>query len=76
MKEYKYKSSFCSPIRLCALGDESFISKASLENLKPLIPQEINFSENIDLLGVAFNAAVVNKFAHVKPPRLFQSLPL
>lgn len=62
MKHYKYKSFFSSPIRLCVLGDDSFISKASLENLKSLIPQEINFSENIDLLGVAFNAAVVNKF--------------
>jgi hypothetical protein len=62
MKQYKYTSSFSSPIRFCALGDESFISKASLENLKPLIPQDIDFSENLDLLGVAFNAAVVNKF--------------
>ena len=38
------------------------ISEASLENLKPLIPAEVDLEKNIDLLGVAFNAAVVNKF--------------
>ena len=42
---------------------EKEIAKASLENLTSLIPnQEINFDQNIDLLGVAFNAAVINKF--------------
>ena len=60
--KYKYTTKFEAPIYSCVIGDETFISKASLENLKPLIPQDINFSENIDLLGVAFNAAVVNKF--------------
>ena len=38
------------------------ISEASLENLNPLIPDNIDLERNIDLLGVAFNAAVVNKF--------------
>jgi hypothetical protein len=33
-----------------------------LEALKPLIPTNIDLDKNIDLLGVAFNAAVVNKF--------------
>jgi hypothetical protein len=60
--KYKYTTKFEAPIYSCVIGDETFISKASLENLKPLIPQDIDFSENIDLLGVAFNAAVVNKF--------------
>lgn len=59
---YKYTTRFESPIISCALNQEEFISKASLENLKPLLPKDIDFSENVDLLGVAFNAAVVNKF--------------
>ena len=38
------------------------ISEASLQSLKTLIPEDVDLSKNIDLLGVAFNAAVVNKF--------------
>jgi hypothetical protein len=41
---------------------ESQISKASIDSLRPLIPSNINLDKNIDLLAVAFNAAVVNKF--------------
>jgi hypothetical protein len=59
---FLYKARFDSPIQLCSIGEESFISKASLENLKPLIPQDIDFEENIDLLGLAYNAAVINMF--------------
>ena len=33
-----------------------------MENLEPLVPKDINYESNKDLLGVAFNAAVVNKF--------------
>ena len=40
---------------------ESF-SKASLDSLKSLIPEGIDLEENIDLMAVAFNAAVVNVF--------------
>jgi hypothetical protein len=60
--KYKYTTNFESSILSCVKGDESFISKASLENLKPLLPKDIDFSENIDILGTAFNAAVINKF--------------
>ena len=60
--KYKYTTKFESSLISCVKGDESFMSKASLENLKPLLPQDIDFSENIDLIGVAFNAAIVNKF--------------
>jgi hypothetical protein len=60
--KYKYTTKFDAPIHSCVIGEDSFISTASLENLKSLLPQNIDFSENIDLLGVAFNAAVVNKF--------------
>jgi hypothetical protein len=60
--KYKYTTRFDAPISSCIISEHSFISKASLENLKPLLPQNIDFNENIDLIGVAYNAAVVNRF--------------
>jgi hypothetical protein len=62
MSKYKYISNFTvGQIKVCPIVDS--FSKASLEHLTPLIPNnEVNFDENIDLLGVAFNAAVVNRF--------------
>jgi len=62
---FKYKINFENQIQAsCFDGScKRFqISEASLENLKPLIPLEVDLEKNIDLLGVAFNAAVVNKF--------------
>jgi hypothetical protein len=62
---FKYISSFSNEISAsCVDGTcKRFnISKASLDNLKPLIPEDVDLTKNIDLLGVAFNAAVVNKF--------------
>ena len=64
-KPFKYKSSFSSSIAAsCVEGSCTpfGISQASLENLQPLIPEDVDLSKNIDLLGVAFNAAVVNRF--------------
>ena len=46
----------------CEINDSSLISQASLDSLAPLAPADIDYDSNIDLLGVAFNAAVVNKF--------------
>jgi hypothetical protein len=60
--KYLYRSRFESPIISCVKGEEPFVSEASLKNLRTLLPQDIDFSKNIDLLGVAFNAAVVNQF--------------
>lgn len=59
---YKYSTTFNDVI--CASSDieKSLISKASIESLRPLIPSDIDLDKNIDLIGVAFNAAVVNKF--------------
>lgn len=62
MSNYKYTTTFDSVVFASSDIEESNISKASLEALRPLIPQNINLDRNIDLLGVAFNAAVVNKF--------------
>ena len=61
---FKYKTEFTfADIKVSKFNSTDGISRASLQNLMPLIPNsEINFDENIDLLGVAFNAAVINKF--------------
>ena len=60
---YKYAASFQNEIHASSDKIEDLgISKANLSSLKPLIPQDIDFDRNIDLLGVAFNAAVVNRF--------------
>lgn len=60
---FKYQTKFDIPIRQCTIGENSFISTASLENLKNLLPsQSIDLGKNIDLMGVAFDAAVVNQF--------------
>jgi hypothetical protein len=61
---FKYKTSFENQIHSSYKYDENElkISKASLNNLKSLIPKDIDFEKNIDLLGVAFNAAVINHF--------------
>ena len=60
--DYKYTTTFESPLLACEINESSLISQASLENLAPLVPTDIDYDSNIDLLGVAFNAAVVNKF--------------
>lgn len=61
--DFKYKTEFDISIRQCKIGENSFISTASLENLKSLLPsQSIDLGKNIDLMGVAFDAAVVNQF--------------
>lgn len=62
---YNYTATFESSVQAsCADGccQRWGISEASLENLKPLIPEDVDLTKNIDLLGVAFNAAVVNQF--------------
>ena len=61
-KEYKYTTTFDSVIFASSEIEQSNISQASLDSLRPLIPANIDLDRNIDLLGVAFNAAVVNKF--------------
>ena len=38
------------------------ISRASLNDLRNIMPESVDLDKNIDLIGVAFNAAVVNKF--------------
>ena len=59
----KYTTTYdCEVYATTDLENDLNISQASLENLKPLIPKSIDLERNIDLVGAAFNAAVVNKF--------------
>jgi len=60
MHKFKYTTSFSSVVR-CLINEEAdkFLSKASLDNLKNIIPA--NFQNEIDLLPIAFNACVVNR---------------
>lgn len=63
MSEFKYSALFEFEVEASASPiSETQISQASIKNLESLIPENINLERNIDLLGVAFNAAVVNKF--------------
>jgi len=59
---FKYTTTFYQDISLANLADEEFTSSASLDSLKTMAPEGIDFEKNIDLVGVAFNAAVANKF--------------
>lgn len=63
-KPYKYTTKFSEEILATSKieSGEWLMSKASLQKLAPLIPKDIDFEKNIDLIGVAFNAAVVNRF--------------
>jgi hypothetical protein len=67
MQEFKYKTSFSSKILSCSSLESNEwvpwnISQASLDSLEGLMPSSVDLNKNIDLLGVAFNAAVVNRF--------------
>jgi len=59
MKDFKYKTSFSSKIR-CIIDEDKdrFLAKASLENLKSIIPASVQ--EEIDLLPIAFNSCTPN----------------
>lgn len=62
LKDFPYKTSFSAEIK-CLISDEAdkFLSLASLNNLKFLIPQTFIDGASIDLLPISFNAAVVNR---------------
>lgn len=62
MLPYKYITSFQESIALCKQEEGSLISSASIDSLKKIAPPNIDFEKNIDLVGVAFNAAVANRF--------------
>jgi hypothetical protein len=47
--DYKYTTTFESPLLACEINESSLISKASLETLAPLVPSDIDYESNIDL---------------------------
>ena len=59
---HKYKTSFDFEISACQEIAGINISNANIENLRGLIPNSVDLDKNIDLMGIAFNAAVVNEF--------------
>ena len=60
--DYKYTAKFEYEVSACEASAASYFSKASLENLESLIPSDVDLNKNIDLMAVAFNAAVINRF--------------
>ena len=62
MPNFKYSTNFSFEVSACDQFGGIDLSEANIQNLKPLIPKEVDLEKNIDLLGVAFNAAVVNEF--------------
>lgn len=62
MPKYKYSTTFDFEVTACEEIGGVSISNANIDNLKSLIPTSVDLDKNIDLMGVAFNAAVVNEF--------------
>ena len=64
-RSFKYTTKFIQPIiASCDLDEQTYqLSVASsLDKLRGIIPDSVNLEKNIDLMGVAFNGAVINKF--------------
>ena len=59
---HKYTTTFDFEVSACQEIAGINISNANIENLRGLIPTSVDLDKNIDLMGVAFNAAVVNEF--------------
>jgi phage shock protein A len=61
MKDFKYKTIFSSTIKpLVSAEKDKYLAMASLMQIGELVP-EIDTEKEIDLLPIAFNAAVVNR---------------
>ena len=60
--QYKYTTTFNFEVKACEEIAGINLSHANIENLRSLIPTSVDLKKNIDLMGVAFNAAVVNEF--------------
>ena len=60
--QYKYTTTFNFEVKACEEIAGINLSQANIQNLRSLIPTSVDLEKNIDLMGVAFNAAVVNEF--------------
>lgn len=59
---FKYICKFSETIIASTPESDQIESLASVDSLRDLIPENIDFNKNIDLIGVAFNGAVANMF--------------
>lgn len=60
---FQYKTRFDNIVTASLNFDNNLLlSQASLEPIKGLIPKSVNLEKNVDLIGAAFNGAVVNAF--------------
>jgi len=62
MPDHKYTATFDFEVTACEEIGGLNISNANIDNLRALIPTSVDLDKNVDLMGVAFNAAVVNEF--------------
>ena len=61
-KDFLYKATFDSVIYASDSEELNYRSSAALDSLKDLLPYDIDLSKNVDLIPVAFDAAVINQF--------------
>ena len=61
-QKFKYTARFENVVHASGDVDSLQLSKASLDSLQGLIPGDVDLNRNIDIMAVAFNAAVINKF--------------
>lgn len=60
---FLYRTKFDNIVTASLNFDNNvLLSQASLEPLRLIIPSSVNLEKNVDLVGAAFNAAVVNRF--------------
>lgn len=60
---FLYRTKFDNIVTASLNFDNNILlSQASLEPLRSIIPSSVNLEKNVDLVGAAFNAAVVNRF--------------
>ena len=59
---FKYIARFSEVVTASSVRTSDEFSTASLDSLKDIIPEGIDLKKNIDLVGVAFNGAVANRF--------------
>lgn len=59
--DFDFKTRFEANFKPVPIGGD-YVSKASLDGLKPLIPLEVDLEKNFDLVGVAFDGAIANTF--------------
>jgi hypothetical protein len=62
-KDFRYRTRFSSIIYASNdIKELDFHSSASLESLKGMLPYDVDLSKNVDLIPVAFDAAIINQF--------------